>query len=97
MVFHYGSGKAIPGFDEPQPLSQAFDRAGYNFLSAIGFLIIAVATLLPWVLLGALAVWAWRQGRRRWGWGAPGYRPSDLPLETPPTTRRRKPATPGEA
>ena len=70
MVFYYGSGKAIPGFDEPQPLTYAFDRAGYNFLSAIGLLIIAVATLLPWILIAALAVWMVRYARRRWGWFA---------------------------
>ena len=66
MVFYYGSGKAIPGFDEPEPLQFAFDRAGYNFLSAIGFLIIAVATLLPWVLLAALAIWGYRRLPNRW-------------------------------
>jgi len=47
MAFYYGSGKTIPGFDEPQPLKDAFTRAAYNFLSVIGFLVIAVATLLP--------------------------------------------------
>jgi hypothetical protein len=61
MVFNYGSGKAIPGFDEPAPLSQAFDRAGYNLLSAIGFLIITIATLLPWVLIVMLIVWGYRR------------------------------------
>jgi hypothetical protein len=61
MVFNYGSGKAIPGFDEPAPLSQAFDRAAYNFLSAIGFLVIAVATLLPWVLIVMLSIWGYRR------------------------------------
>ena len=66
MAFYYGSGKAIPGFDEPEPLQFAFDRAGYNFLSAIGFLIIAAATLLPWVLLAALAIWGYRRLPSRW-------------------------------
>lgn len=66
MVFYYGSGKAIPGFDEPQPLRYAFDRAGYNFLSAIGFLVIAVATLLPWLLVVLLAVWGYRRLPQRW-------------------------------
>lgn len=61
MVFAYGSGKAIPGFDESRPLTDAFDRAVANFLAAIGFLIIALATLLPWLLIGALTVWAYRR------------------------------------
>jgi hypothetical protein len=46
MAFYYGSGKAIPGFDEATPLKDAFTRAGFNFLSAIGFLIIAVASVV---------------------------------------------------
>lgn len=66
MAFYYGSGKAIPGFDEPQPLKQAFDRAGYNFLSALGFLIIAAATLLPWLLLIAVGIGVYRRLPARW-------------------------------
>jgi hypothetical protein len=66
MVFYYGSGKAIPGFDEPAPLQYAFNRAGYNFLSALGFLVIAIATLLPWVLIATLAVWGYRRLPARW-------------------------------
>lgn len=61
MAFYYGSGKAIPGFDEPAPLKDALNRAGYNFLAAIGFLIIAIATLLPWLVLIGLAVWVYRR------------------------------------
>ena len=97
MVFNYGSGRTIPGFDEPQPLTDAFGRAGYNFLSAIGFLIVAVATLLPWVLLAALGVWGYRRASRRWGWSASGYRPDDLPLESPRPARRRKAGSSDEA
>lgn len=61
MVFVYGSGKTIPGFDEARPLSDAFDRAGANFLGAIGFLIIALATLLPWLLIALAGIWAYRR------------------------------------
>lgn len=71
MAFYYGSGKAIPGFDEPAPLEHALGRAGYNFLSAIGFLIIAIATLLPWVLVIGLAVWLYRRLPARWKFKAP--------------------------
>lgn len=93
MAFYYGSGKAIPGFDEPQPLSDAFDRAGYNFLSAIGFLIIAIATLLPWLLLIAASVWVVRYSRLRWGWfpSGSGYR-SETEAGAASPSRRRKPA-----
>lgn len=71
MAFYYGSGKAIPGFDEPAPLEHAFARAGYNFLSAIGFLIVAIATLVPWLLLIGLAVWLYRRLPARWKLKAP--------------------------
>lgn len=77
MAFYYGSGKTIPGFDEPAPLKNAFARAAFNFLSVIGFLIIAVATLLPWVLIVALAVWAYRRWRPRWSFGESGYRTAE--------------------
>ena len=90
MVFNYGSGKTIPGFDEPQPLTYAFDRAGYNFLSAIGFLIVAVATLLPWVLLAWLAVWALPPRAQPLGLGPVRLsRHAMLPLETTPPAARR--------
>src|SRR5688572_19636782 len=66
MAFYYGSGKAIPGFDEATPLSDAFTRAGYILLSTIGFLIVAIAALLPWLLLGAGLYWLYRRNRHRW-------------------------------
>jgi hypothetical protein len=91
MVFYYGSGKAIPGFDEPEPLRDAFTRAVYNFLSAIGFLIVAIATLLPWLLLAALLYWAYRRTRHRWPAFAAGYRDSGAePREAAPRARRTK-------
>ena len=71
MAFYYGSGKAIPGFDEPQPLQYAFDRAGNNFLAAVAFVIIAIATLLPWLLLLMLVVWAYRRLPSRWRFKQP--------------------------
>jgi hypothetical protein len=94
MVFYYGSGKAIPGFDEPEPLRDAFTRAVYNFLSAIGFLIVAIATLLPWLLLAALLYWAYRRTRHRWPAFAPGYRDSGAETaEAAPRARRTKSET----
>ena len=88
MAFYYGSGKAIPGFDEPEPLRNAFDRAGYNFLSAIGFLIIAIATLLPWALLVALLVWAYRRFGARWRLPG-GYRETTEEAAVPASPRAR--------
>jgi hypothetical protein len=60
MAFHYGSGETI-GYAEHNPLSGALDRAGYNFLSAIGLLVVALATLLPWLLLIAAGLWLYRR------------------------------------
>ena len=98
MAFYYGSGKSIPGFDEPTPLKDAFKRAGYNFLSVIGFLVVALATLLPWLLVIALLVWAYRRYRPRWSFGESGYREPEaetanaaLPT-TPARARSKKPA-----
>lgn len=70
VAFYYGSGRIVPGFDEPTPLADAFDRAGYNFRAAVGFLIVAAATLLPWLLIiGLLFFVARRFGLFRWGQG----------------------------
>ena len=93
MAFHYGSGKAIPGFDEPRPLEHAFDRAGYNFLGAIGFLIIAIASLLPWLAVLALLMWGYRRLPGRWRVGG-GYRdaPDEAAATIPHRARSRKSA-----
>jgi hypothetical protein len=98
MAFYYGSGRAIPGFDEATPLKDAVDRAGYNFLTAIGLLIVALATLLPWLLLAALGVWLYRRFRGRFGGasGDPHDRDRELepelpqPPKTPPRAAARK-------
>lgn len=63
MAFYYGSGQTVPGFDDERPIARALERAGANFQGAIGFLIIAGATLLPWALLAGLLVWLWRRMR----------------------------------
>jgi hypothetical protein len=86
MAFHYGSGDTIPGFDEATPLRDAIKQAGYNFLSALGFLIVALASLLPWLLLIGLGVWAYRRLPARWRF-ARSYR--DGPeTEAPPEASR---------
>ncbi|HET6942231.1 MAG TPA: hypothetical protein VFH89_08725 [Sphingomicrobium sp.] len=99
MAFYYGSGRTIPGFDEPAPLRDAFARAAYNFLSALGFLIIALATLLPWIVLAALGVWAYRRWRPRSSFGEAGYRAAEAePASTTPArpARREKKDSPSE-
>lgn len=61
MAFYYGSGATVPGFEDERPIETALERAGYNFQGAVGFLIVAAATLLPWALLIALAIFLWRR------------------------------------
>ena len=91
MAFYYGSGKAIPGFDEPAPLTDAFSRAGYIILGTIGFFILALATLLPWLLLGALLYWLYRRNRHRLPAAAPRYREGAAdPVEPAPRRRSRR-------
>jgi hypothetical protein len=63
MAFFYGSGRTVPGFDEERPVGRALERARDNFLGAVGFLIVAAATLLPWALLLALLLWLGRRFR----------------------------------
>lgn len=80
IAFHYGSGQVVPGFDEPAPLADAIDRAGYNFKAALGTLIVALAAMLPWLLL-IFAVWfvARRFGLFRWAQGG-SYREENKPV-----------------
>ncbi len=91
MAFYYGSGKAIPGFDEATPLRDSFTRAGYILLSTIGFLIVAIAALLPWLLLGALLYWLYRRNRHRWPTAAPRYREGGVdPVQPAPRRKSRR-------
>ena len=90
MAFYYGSGKAIPGFDEPAPLKDALARGVYNLLSGIGFLIVAILALLPWLLIGALLYWAYRRLQHRWPAATIGYREGDAPPEAPRPRRARR-------
>ena len=64
MVFEYGSGDLIAGFDGASPIREAFRTATGTFVSMLGFAIIAVAALIPWALLGGLGVWLYRFVRK---------------------------------
>lgn len=67
IAFYYGSGETVPGFDDQRPIVTALQTAGDNFLGVIGFLIVALGTLLPIALLAGLAIWLWRRlGVGRW-------------------------------
>ena len=66
MVFNYGSGDVIPGFDTRSSLRTAFDRASENFVGGVAAMVVITVTLLPWILLGLLLFWAFRRGRKAW-------------------------------
>lgn len=61
MAFFYGSGEAIPGFDNGWSLDDALKQAASNFVHALGLAIVAIGTLLPWLLLIGLAWWLARR------------------------------------
>ena len=66
MVFNYGSGDLVPGFDDELSLGKAWQRALDNLSAAgLGFLIVVV-TLAPWILLALFLWWAVVRIRRRW-------------------------------
>jgi len=82
MVFNYGSGEVVPGFDARSPLREAFRTAGETFVGAIAVFIVILGALLPLFLLAALAWGLWRLLRpviRKW-------RPASTESAAPPTT-----------
>jgi hypothetical protein len=66
MVFQYGSGALIPGFDARSPLRTAIGQAGENLVGSFGVLLVLVLTVLPWVLLAGLGYAGYRWVRRKW-------------------------------
>ena len=72
MVFQYGSGEIVPGFDPQAPLSDAFARGGALFLGGVSVMIVLLAALLPWALVIGLIVLGIRALRPRWSaWRGP--------------------------
>jgi hypothetical protein len=65
MVFNYGSGELVPGFDGRPRLRQALDDALDNFLGGLAWIFVALITLLPWALVAGLLVWGGRKLARR--------------------------------
>jgi hypothetical protein len=74
MVFNYGSGSVVPGFDVRSPVKDALQAAMDNFITALGFVLVLLATLLPWLLVGGLLWWLYGLLARRFGWPLPGRR-----------------------
>ena len=65
MVFNYGSGRLVPGFDSGPSLSDAFDQSIDNLRGGLIFMLIAAITLLPWLLLAGGIIWLFRRYRHR--------------------------------
>ena len=71
MMFNYGSGELVPGFEDRQTFGKAWERAWSNVQEgALAFFIVMV-TLAPWILLALLGWWAVLRIRRRWFAKAP--------------------------
>jgi hypothetical protein len=66
MVFDYGSGNVIPGFNGQSPLRDAFATAVASFMAMVSFLLIAFGLLLPWALVAAAGYALFRLIKRRW-------------------------------
>jgi hypothetical protein len=66
MVFQYGSGSLVPGYQPPTSIGEALERAGNNFADGAKVLLVAIISAGPWLLvlllLLGLGLWA----RRRW-------------------------------
>lgn len=67
MVFEYGSGDFVPGYDARPSFRRAAGRAGDNFVEGVYVLFVIVVTLLPWALIALLLWAAFRYLRRRFG------------------------------
>lgn len=61
VVFQYGSGELVPGFDDRSPFGNAVKRAGDNFLGGLALMLVVAVTLLPWALLLLLGWWIARK------------------------------------
>jgi len=65
MVFTYGSGDLVPGFDARTPLHDALSTAGATIVGTVAVVIVIAGALLPWALLLLIAWFAWRAVRPR--------------------------------
>jgi len=73
MVFNYGSGSVVPGFDVRSPLRDALQQSADNFVGGFAVILVILVTLIPWLLIAGVGIWAFRRARKRFGWGGNGY------------------------
>ena len=83
MVFNYGSGSVVPGFDVRSPLRDALQQAWDNLVGGFAAILVILITLVPWLLVAAVAFWAVRGARKRFGWtsASAGYSKPEEPNE----------------
>jgi hypothetical protein len=55
MVFNYGSGDLVPGYQPPQSLGEALGNAGEDFMTGARALLVALIRAAPFLLLILLA------------------------------------------
>jgi len=60
MVFNYGSGEVVPGFDARSPIRDALRTAGQTLVGAVAVLIVVFGALIPFAVLAALLLIAFR-------------------------------------
>ncbi len=65
VVFHYGSGDLVPGFDDRSPIQTALENAWDNVVRGVAAMLVVGITLIPWALLLLLALWFYRRFGRR--------------------------------
>lgn len=64
VVFEYGSGDLVPGFDTRSPMRDALQEAGDNFIGGIALLFVIFVSVIPWALLALLGWWLFTRVRR---------------------------------
>ena len=99
MVFNYGSGSVVPGFDVRSPLKDALQQSADNFVGGFAAILVILITLIPWILVGWLVVWGFRRVGLRLGWfqSSRGYRSAAEPEPEPAPSRRTKARNADEA
>ncbi len=80
VVFNYGSGDLVPGFDTHRPFRDALKQASENFVEGLAWMLVIFVTLLPWALAALIGVAVWRRLRRKW----PARARSEIASEGPP-------------
>lgn len=71
MVFNYGSGGMIPGFDARSPIREALQDAGDTAIGGIALMIRLIGALLPWLIVGLAIALLLRWLKPKWQRFAP--------------------------